>query len=404
MFAFFRNLEPAQRRLMLTCYFSFFASGLLTLMVGSVMPDLRASAGLSDTAGGLLISSYSLGNLAAAFVAGILPLYLGRKRSLLLTLALGVLGIGLTGGSAAGFLYLAFPLMGLAKGSLVNFDNWAVNRLSLGDAGAANLLHACFAVGAILAPLIFLLLSRLISWQAAMLFVGACFLLTLFLFTRVQVPDNRPDRHQSQVRTLRFLRDRHFQVLCLMMFCYLCSEYSVNGWLVTYIQSKESLMAAFQEPGSLSAFSQTMAALLWSVMLLGRLIMARLSTQFNQKKLLAAGALGMTLGFAGMLCASSVPFVILFIALMGLSMAGLSPMITADAAVFTNAYPLAMGTLLAIASLGGVLMPSMVGILAERAGFQGGMAVILGMILLLLLSSILNLRMSGTERKRGISG
>ena len=45
-----------------------------------------------------------------------------------------------------------------------------------------------------------------------------------------------------------------------MMFCYLCSEYAINGWLVTYIQSKTELLSAFGQTAPLPYRKKASAA------------------------------------------------------------------------------------------------------------------------------------------------
>ena len=71
-------------------------------------------------------------------------------------------------------------------------------------------------------------------------------------------------------------------------------------------------------------------------------------------------------------------------------MAGICPMIYSDAAIFTNAYPMATSLLLVIGSVGGILMPTIVGSLAESYGFTGGMSAILVSVILLVVFSALN--------------
>ena len=66
-------------------------------------------------------------------------------------------------------------------------------------------------------------------------------------------------------------------------------------------------------------------------------------------------------------------------------------MIYADAADYTNAYPMATGILLSFGSAGGIAMPTVVGALADRHGFSGGMLAILVAIALLVVFAALNL-------------
>ena len=391
MFSFLKRLDRAQRTQLYACFFSFFCSGLVTLTVGSAMPDLRAAYGLSDALGGLLLACYPTGNLVAGFTSGIIPLYLGRRKSIMLLSALLSVGMTLlTLWGEPAFLFFAFLTVGLGRGSITNFNTRTVNVLTDGSPTASNLLHALFALGAITAPMAFLLWSRGVSWRAALLAVAACCCLCVIFFGRMRGADDRPAARDKSAKTLSFLREPAFLTHVGMMFFYLCSEYAVNGWLVTYIQHKDSLRAALND---VTAYSQTMATLLWAVILAGRLLCAWLSRRRPQKKLMFLFSLGMAGCFTGMLLARTGTAVSLSVAGLGFCMAGICPMIYSDAVYYTNSYPLATGALLALGSLGGVLMPLLVGLLAGRFGFGGGMGAILAAIALLILFSAVNLRM-----------
>ncbi len=400
MFSFFQRLEPSRRRLLLTCFYAFFCSGLVSLMLGSAMPDLKRSWGLSDSFSGILLSAHSIGNLVAGFVSGLVPFWLGRRRSIMCLASMAYLGMALMALTGMpGLLFAAFVLTGFGRGSVSNFNNHMVNVLTDGSPLAANILHACFAVGAIAAPMLFLLLSRTVAWQAGPFFVALCGTLAIFLFSRTQVPDDHPGRKQEGARTLAFMKEPAFLVLAGMMFFYICSEYAINGWLVTYLQQKQSLFAAMEE-GGITAYSQSMATLLWTVIMVGRLTCAWLSRRISQKRLMFLASVGMAGCFAGMIFASSVPAVTCCIAGMGFCMAGICPMIYSDAAHYTNNYPLATGTLLVFGAAGGILMPGLVGFLAQGGGFESSMMAILVTIILLTVFSAVNIRM---KSRKGVS-
>lgn len=384
------NLTRAQRTLLYACFYAFFCNGLVALMQGSMMPDMKAAYGLSDTAGGLMLSAHSIGNLAAGFLSGVVGVYLGRKRTVIMLSALAFIGmllIALFG--APGLLFLAFILTGVGRGSVSNFNNGTVNAITGGSATASNLLHAVFAIGAITAPMAFLGLKGVFGWQAGPIFVALCGALSVLNLTRVTVENDKPAKKDS-ARDFSFMKDPAFLVLALMMLFYLCSEYAINGWLVTYIQSKDSLLAALSGDGAVKAYSQTMATLLWVVILVGRLSCAWLSQRVHPRRLMLIASIGEAAAFAGMLFSSSIPAVTVCVALTGFCMAGICPMIYADAAWYTNRYPMATGMLLSFGSAGGIAMPTIVGALADAYGFGGGMTAILVAICALMLCAAAN--------------
>ena len=379
MLSFIKKLDGRSRALLYTCFFAFFCSGALTLTIGSTIPDLKAAYGLSDTLSGLFLSAYSAGNLAAGFVGGLIPLYLGQRKSIMLLSALGYAGflMMIVWGNPV-WLFLAFVLTGLGRGSVSNFDNRMVNILSGGSPAASNLLHASFAMGAIAAPVI------------------ALGTVSVVRLGRMRLEDDRPSRTDKVNSTLSFLKNPSFLIQGMMMLCYLCSEFAISGWLVTYIQSKTELLTAFgrtaqaQQAGA-AAYSQSMATLLWTVILAGRLTCAALSARFSQKKLLLAASVGVALFFGMMLLSGTIPLVTASVAGLGFCMAGISPMIYSDAAAFTNAYPLATSALLCFGSSGAILMPVVVGAVAERFGFTGGMSAIYIAFALLVVFATLNI-------------
>lgn len=402
MFDFIKRLDRRQRFLLYASFYGFFCNGMLSLLMGSVMPDLKAAYGLTDTISGVFLSAHSAGNLIAGFISGLAPLWLGRRRSIMLLSSLGMLGyvMMLAFGHPA-WLLLAFLLVGMGRGSVTNFSNRMVNRLSGGSPAATNLLHSAFAIGAILTPAVFLALRTSLSWQAGVGFVAVCILLSVTNYSRMKMEDDHPARDDRQNSTLCFLKDPSFLTLAMMMFCYLCSEYAINGWLVTYVQHKDSLMAALTASGSsLTAYSQMMATLLWIVMLVGRLGCAALSMKVSQRLLMFISSIGMAVFFLLMLLSETTLTLTLSVLGLGLCMAGICPMIYSDAAYYTNTYPMATSALLAIGSAGAIVMPTVVGSLAERLGFGGGMsAILVTTVLLVVISGINRARKRGYERE-----
>ncbi len=390
MFSFIKKLDRKQKTLLFTCFYAFFCNGTLSLMIGSAMPDMKAAYGLTDTFSGILISAHSIGNWAAGLLYGIAVMVFGTKRSVVFMDALGFLGflMAILLGNPV-FLFIAFVFIGMGRGSITNFDNATVNRLSGGSPAASNLLHSSFAIGAILTPMVFLALSRLISWRTGVCFsilvIGICIL----LLSRADMSGAEPGKKAGS-HSMAFLKNPSFLILSFMMFMYLCAEYSINGWLVTYIQNKEELVASFGDDAAIKAYSQTMATLLWAIMLIGRLGCAMLSAKVSQKKLIMFSAFGVAAFFTLMLLSTSVFTVTVAVAGLGLCMAGICPMIYSCAAPFTNAYAMGTSALVSIGFLGGILMPTIVGALADRFGFGGGMAAILVSVVLLAALAVSN--------------
>lgn len=391
MFSFLKDLSKAQKQTLAACFFAFFTNGTFTLMMGSILPDMKLAYALSDTQSGMMLSAHSIGNLIAGFVSGLVPLWLGRRKSIVCLYALATIGfvMMLVWGNPV-WLVLCFILTGIGRGSVSNFNNGTVNKVSGGNPVAANLLHCFFAVGALTAPLVFLLLNKIGSWHFALVYVAILTVLSVFGFSRLTLEDDKPDRKDKTQSTMVFLKNPSFLILAMMMFFYLCAEFSINGWLVTYLQNKEALFSAFGSEQAIKAYSQTMATLLWVDILVGRLTCAYLSSKIAPKRLMFFASIGVAAFFALLLFGNAIPVVTLSVMGLGFCMAGICPMIYSDASIYTNTYPMATSILLAIGSTGSILMPTIVGMAADAFGFSGGMSTILVVIVLLLVFATLN--------------
>ena len=101
-------------------------------------------------------------------------------------------------------------------------------------------------------------------------------------------------------------------------------------------------------------------------------------------------SVGVLFFFILLLMSSHILPLTVAIAGLGFCMAGICPMIYSDASYINNLYPMGTSTLLAIGSVGAIVMPMLVGIMADAYGFAGGMSSILFGIVALLILSILN--------------
>ena len=380
------------KKLYWPCFYAFFYGGIVMIMIGAALPDIRASYNLTDSMSGALLSCYSLGNLASGIIIGFASLYLGHKPAILILS--GLLCVGLCMLSFVNLpvmLFTACALIGLGRGSIITFSQRIMNILTNGDPKTTGLLHATFALGAILSPLIFSLM-RVISWRAGIILVMLLGVLTVIMFMSVKDyscldvhdsdSDLDSDSHSHTERSFAFLCDRGFLIIACLMFLYLCSEFAVNGWLVTYMHHKHMTLG----------YAHTMASLLWFVMLAGRLVCARLVKYIPQRKMLPALSFGSALSFAFMLISHGEIMIAFSVACLGFFMSGISPMIYASSAPYTNKFPLAMGILFTIGCTGSTIMPLITGIIAEFYGFDGGMSAILATFALLIVFAVINLR------------
>ncbi len=359
------------KRLFIGCFYTFFVNGGLALILGAILPFMKATYNLNYQTAGLLLSFHSVGNLVSSFTGGILPVYLGRKKSILLFSSMGFLAfllMTLTGNPF--LLLLAFFMTGMNRGAVSNFNNTMINEIATGKGWALNLLHSIFAVGALVSPFIALFFTKNDpdGWIYAALVLAFFCLTELIVYGRMQIPNNVPLPKERKKADLGFLKNKYFLTASGILFSYMCAEQAINGWLVTY----------FKDSGIMSGnLAQSMASLLWLTILIGRLICAYLSSKIKKSRLLLLNAFGYLIFFIVLLFSRTMAPAVTGIIGVGFFMAGLCPTTMASVGEIIKEYPLALSFLLTFSGLGAVLMPAIIGSVADTVGILGGMSVVI---------------------------
>ena len=370
------------RKLYYSCFYAFLYCGIIMMMIGSALPDVSFAYNLSHSMSGALLSCYSFGNLASGVFWAFIALYLGQKLAIVILALLVVMGLSALALTHLNvILFAACLVIGLGRGSMVSFTQRTINIFTNGDPEIIGRLHATFAAGAIISPLIFSAL-RVIDWRAGIIFAAVMGLIALITFASIKdyslLEGSNSDNNNN--KSLEFLRNKGFLIIAALMFLYLCCEFALNGWLVTYMHYKNMTLR----------YAHLMAALLWVVMLIGRLSCARLAKFVSQKDIMLYSSIGAAIFFSCMLACDNEITIALSVACLGLCMAGISPIIYSSSAPYTNKYNLAMGVLFTLGCTGGTLMPFVTGLVAEYYGFDGGMSAILVTFVLLIIFAIIN--------------
>lgn len=369
------------------CYSAFLINGLLALSIGSLLPFLKEARGLSYAFSGLIVSLHSVGNLIASFTAGILSVTLGRKKGILLFESFFATAFLLIiFGKAPVFLAIAFLFTGLARGAASNFNNTVINDLAPGQAWIINGLHAMFSIGAFLFPLLLTAFTAKTSdnWIMACFFMFAMGILCWFLYFLIPVDPMEAGRKKEEKKKggtqkktgYGFFAEPIFWLCTLVLFFYLCAEQGVIGWMITY----------FKDSGYLSAsLSRIMASVLWIMILFGRLAVAWLSTKIKKENLLVFMGIGFVFFFFLLLFSRSTGMIVLGIMGFGFSMAGIYPTTVSFAGTLIQKYALSWSFILTLASMGSIIMPSIIGRIAEHLGIGYGMSSVAVVVLIDLL-------------------
>ena len=354
-------MEQQNTRLRNAGFATFFFSGICAISAGVVVSLLQERYGFAYGMTGTLLSLMSVGNLLAGLLMGMLPSALGMKRSvLLLTIgyAVGYAVMGLTG--AVALLAAAFFVEGIAKGSVINTCTILVSDHSADRTRGMNLMHSCYACGALLCPFLIAAAAR-VSTALAVFLLAALGVVLWLVYWKTPMEGKGKDRKAAI--DWSFLRSGRFWLLTGLLFCQNAAEQSVTGWMVTYFKGSGIIA------GTLAAYTVTV---MWGATLVARLLIAFVFPFKSPRKAMVVMAVTCTLFYVLLMRADSQPAAILLLFAFAFAMAGMNPTAVASAGRMTSVT--SMGIMLPAASSGAILMPWVVGIVSEKAGLAAGMA------------------------------
>ncbi len=378
--------EKFENRLLYCTLFTFAMSGISSQPLGSFIPFLRESYNLSYEVSGILLSCQSIGNLIAVLIAGILPIYLGRRRSILFT-SIWMAAAYLVFASGLGnpiLLMVACAMTGLARGGNSNFSNTMISTLPSEKAVKGfNLLHGSFALGALASPIMLVLCVRrwpVFGWRITAGIILILCIIQVFVYAKMPLPK---ESFTKSVKTTdrSFFKVKEFWLASAMLLFYISTEYAIVGWMVTY----------FQDIGILQKNqAQLTGSLLWFVIFLGRMIGAFTSDKLSGTKLLLVDGLGQCVFFLVMFFSRTPGMVIFGLMGVGLFLSTIYPTAFSFGSMCIKGNDFGCSIMIFFGSAGGIITPALVGLVAEKAGIRAGMAVVAVLTVLLLCSIALS--------------
>lgn len=375
-----KDMSKRQRYLIYDFFIAYFAMGLYLILIGSVLPSIKADYGISYRIGGLMMSAQQIGYLVTGVCVSMIAQRLSVKAVYLGFGILAFVGLALMMVTGNPFVLLfAMLLTGICKGSTCNFGNQLVSTMSGSNASLLNLAQAFFAVGACAAPLVAMVCGT--SWRLAFAITIAVGIVMFLHGMRVEIrPEDSVSNEDSGTVDFGFFRTKIFWLCAALIMSYLAIEGSVMGWLVTY----------FVDSGvAKESTAQLLATALWGALLVGRFASAWLSTRFRPHHMIAVMSLGVAVCFTGLMMSHTlVPMTVSAIGL-GLFMAGMYGTALGGSENLMEKYPMCMGMFIAIPGIGAALTQSAIGTIADHIGIRGGMCFLYVLVAVLLVAAAL---------------
>ena len=372
----------------LTPLFVYFAaSGIVTVMLGPLLPSLIARWQLQDAQAGTLFTTFFLGQLTGAWFATHnlrLSVFLGAGLS-----ALGCVALAWAGFHTAHFALFAAGLglgAGLTAGNVIAGTSNPARRAqilavlnvswSIGAIACAALIRACAPFG----PHVFFLLTALLLTLAG-----------LFL-TTLPTALTATTKHPSQQATRIPLPALAIALFAVSMLLYIGNENALGGWLPSF--------AVRTNPAASAA---TIALLYWLSELMSRLLMAPLLSFVTEATLYRLSLCILLITQLGLILTPhpTPALVVAGTILTGAALGPLYPLIVSFLLACTGQHA-RVGRLFALASLGGASLPWLTGAVSTSfGGLRPGLLVPAAATLLLLLISPAIVRSSARSGRPG---
>jgi|GEM_PF-1180029 len=391
------------------CYMLMLFLGIYLAMYQNSINYITEGVLNKSTIMGVLVALHFIGIIIAPVTFGEAGDRIGKKKVLTIAFATILFGISIVFVSksiilvAVGILFIGCgfgAIESLGSSILADENPYDTNRV-------INISQVFFSAGAVMGPLISLKIVEISgSWKIS-------YLIAFIFFASMLVATSKTDfggvtgtgtdsitstgavssagigtdaaackdtgsvavtTKKTGLYSSRLLKDRYFQILCLSIFLYVGIEGASSFWITTYF--RDVLGAEKLGSYALSGF--------WGSMIVGRYIGSKLESKSRivMNISLVISIVSIT---SGLLIKSTISGLVSF-TLLGFGFAVIWPVLMTMAA---KRYPektgTAMGIMMTISAVGGMIIPFIMGILGDALSISAGLSVVPASALLIIL-------------------
>jgi FHS family glucose/mannose:H+ symporter-like MFS transporter len=311
--------------LLLLIHGGFVLIGIVTTLLGVIMPALSARLNLNDAQSGTLFTAQFAGSLFGTLISGFLWKRFGFLIVLFAGLTLmtvGILGLGwVNRQTVAPCIFLS----GIGIGLTIPTSNLLVAALNPDrQAAALNILNFAWGGGALLSPTFFGLLGTQQDIRLPIGFLSGSLLLTalcFLLFSFVPLTSAHSDTPNLQTNSTKIWRTPFAVLTAVLLFFYVGTESSLSGWISAYSLRLAAAEATLWTPATFA---------FWTAFLLGRLFAPLGLRRVNASVYVLFSLLIAALGMFFLLATTQIIFVIIGVILVGLGLAPVFPTVLAE--------------------------------------------------------------------------
>jgi len=384
--------ESSRRALFVCACLGLLTFGIVLTTLGSVLPSIIERFGIDKAQAGTLFLLMTLGILAGSLVFGPLVDRYGYKGILLAATVLIFAGLeGIAFAPSLGLLRTAIVVIGFGGGIINGGTNALVADISSGERGAnLNLLGVFFGVGAVGVPFVLATLTGQFSQSALIAGVGALVAVPLAVIAVTRFPAPKQPQGFPIAAAGGLLKDPLLLLMGLMLFLESGIEITVGGWTSTFV--KEELAVAAEQ-------ALVLLSLYWLGMMLARIALGRILRRASHFSVLYTCLVIALAGAALLLTAHDVTVAAVGVFLLGVGFSAMFPTVLGFigdryAALSGTAFSLAI----AMALVGGMLLPYITGVLGGKYGMRGSFVIVpVALVMLGLLLGVLSRRLRNAQ-------
>ena len=344
--------------------------GLTLTVVGALETRLVRELSLTHASAGLSQSAFFAGSMLGSVLSGWLLYAVGRRVFGAGSLCLLLAGNLLSGAPWYLTLVAGRLLAGLGvSGTVVFVSDLLVRRFEARQAALFNVLHCAIAAGAVASMVGARPAAEAMgSWAGPLWVLAAAALAPLLLLAVFESPTRQDTSHPAGLlAVLTMIRSPRVAGIFLLMAGYMIAEQGTTTFFAAYMEQGRGLAASS---------SARLAALFWLGLGAGRLVASLVAARFSERgQLLLWTPAGLGLLLASLVASGQVGVQSCML-LSGVLLGPVIPLAFSHAVrqvVDHKGSVVAAGN--AVAGIGGILGPGVVGLLADSFGLRAGLVV-----------------------------
>jgi len=361
------NVQPVASPRILTAaaHAAFVPIGVVTVLLGPMLPWLSARWSLDYAQAGSLFTAQFAASTAGVALSGMLVSRRGFRFAINAGLIIMAAAVALLPHGSHGLGWACIAAYGFGIGLSVPACNLLVAEVNPKRRSAAlNLANFSWSTGAVACPFLVAAALRrgeivlLLSLVAAGTLVVAAGIAATSKLTAD--PAAAPGRGETMPRPAIAWRQPSTLVLAVLFALYVGTENSVGGWVASYAKGLR------HASGALAVMTPSF---FYAALLLGRWVAPLVLRTIDDVKVARAGILLACGGIAGLIATGTMSGVMLSASIAGLGLAAVYPITIALLARQFGSEATRVGSVMFVmAYLGGAVLPWLVGYVSTRSG------------------------------------